>query len=230
MHSALIHLNEKGLRVPVPVRNLEGNTWKLEEVPLVNEDKESAKNNKCAIHLITFLPGVTLNTLEVTNEMFFQWGALLAQFHNGTEDLICPDLAKKPIFYNLDHVLDIRKYTQGLPEEHCNLVFNVLDKEQYDYDYIHLDFFNRIVPAKCDHGSLVIKVSDRGWLVTSSRPVPLKTRRVGERCTLNLSRAQTSFRCCGVVVRIGRCQLRYRPRHLTMVQNDEVHRQKPLCS
>ncbi|GFR00899.1 hydroxylysine kinase [Trichonephila clavata] len=59
--------------------------------------------------------------------MFFQWGALLAQFHNGTEDLLCPDLVKKPILYNLDHVFDIRKYTQGLPEEHCNLVFNILD-------------------------------------------------------------------------------------------------------
>ncbi|GFX22305.1 uncharacterized protein TNCV_2951461 [Trichonephila clavipes] len=38
-------------------------------------------------------------------------------------------------------------------------------------------------------------------LVTSSNPVPLKTRRVGQRCTLNLSRAETSSRWCGVVVR-----------------------------
>ncbi|GFW09479.1 hypothetical protein TNCV_3995861 [Trichonephila clavipes] len=30
--------------------------------------------------------------------------------------------------------------------------------------------------------------------VTSSSPVPLKTRRVGQRCTLNLSRAETSSR------------------------------------
>ncbi|GFV38606.1 uncharacterized protein TNCV_132451 [Trichonephila clavipes] len=53
-------------------------------------------------------------------------------------------------------------------------------------------------------GSLVVKkVSDRGWHVTSSSPVPLKTRRVGERCPLNLSRAQTSSRWCGVVVRRG---------------------------
>ncbi|GFV55541.1 hypothetical protein TNCV_2573811 [Trichonephila clavipes] len=28
-----------------------------------------------------------------------------------------------------------------------------------------------------------------------SSPVPLKTRRVRERCMLNLSRAQTSYRC-----------------------------------
>ncbi|GFW57713.1 uncharacterized protein TNCV_2926321 [Trichonephila clavipes] len=40
-------------------------------------------------------------------------------------------------------------------------------------------------------------------LVTSSSPVPLKTRRVGKRCTLNLSRAETSSRWCGVVVRRG---------------------------
>ncbi|GFX77560.1 uncharacterized protein TNCV_4026101 [Trichonephila clavipes] len=67
-------------------------------------------------------------------------------------------------------------------------------------------------------------------LVTSSIPVPLKTRRVGQRCTLNLSRAETSSRWCGVVVRRGGCQLRCRPRHLTMVQNYVVHRQKPSCS
>ncbi|GFX50075.1 alanine--tRNA ligase, cytoplasmic [Trichonephila clavipes] len=31
--------------------------------------------------------------------------------------------------------------------------------------------------------------------VTGSSPVSLKTRRVGQRCTLNLSRAETSSRC-----------------------------------
>ncbi|GFW99955.1 gag_pre-integrs domain-containing protein [Trichonephila clavipes] len=39
--------------------------------------------------------------------------------------------------------------------------------------------------------------------VTGSSPVPLKSRRVGQRCTLNLSRAETSSRWCGVVVRRG---------------------------
>ncbi|GFY03234.1 uncharacterized protein TNCV_1171941 [Trichonephila clavipes] len=43
------------------------------------------------------------------------------------------------------------------------------------------------------------------WQVcrVSSSPVPLKTRRVGQRCTLNLSRAETSSRWFGVVVRRG---------------------------
>ncbi|GFV48152.1 uncharacterized protein TNCV_3554311 [Trichonephila clavipes] len=66
--------------------------------------------------------------------------------------------------------------------------------------------------------------------VTSSSPVPLKNRRLGQRCTLNLSRAQTSSRWYGVVVRRGECKLRFHPRHLTMVQNDVVRHQKPSRS
>ncbi|GFS96424.1 uncharacterized protein TNCV_17491 [Trichonephila clavipes] len=53
------------------------------------------------------------------------------------------------------------------------------------------------------HGSLVVKVSDRGWSIMSSSRVAFKTRRVGVRCTLNLSRAQMCSRWCGVVVRRG---------------------------
>ncbi|GFX57480.1 uncharacterized protein TNCV_3051311 [Trichonephila clavipes] len=49
-------------------------------------------------------------------------------------------------------------------------------------------------------GSRVVKVAG---LITNSSPVPLKTHRVRKRCTLNLSRAQTSSRWCGVVVRRG---------------------------
>ncbi|GFU07013.1 uncharacterized protein TNCV_5007811 [Trichonephila clavipes] len=38
-------------------------------------------------------------------------------------------------------------------------------------------------------------------LITSSSAAPLKTRRAGERCKFNLSRAQTSSLWCGAVVR-----------------------------
>ncbi|GFV93521.1 uncharacterized protein TNCV_1988351 [Trichonephila clavipes] len=81
-----------------------------------------------------------------------------------------------------------------------------------------------------DCSSPVIKILDRGRHVMSSSPVPLKNRRVGQRCTLNLSRAETSSHWYGVVVRRRWCQLWSRPRHLTMVQNYVVHRQKPSCS
>ncbi|GFX57875.1 hypothetical protein TNCV_3068421 [Trichonephila clavipes] len=50
-------------------------------------------------------------------------------------------------------------------------------------------------------GSLVVKVSDHGRHAMSLSPVPLMTRRKGQRCTLNLSRAETSSRWCGAVVR-----------------------------
>ncbi|GFU03063.1 uncharacterized protein TNCV_113711 [Trichonephila clavipes] len=52
-------------------------------------------------------------------------------------------------------------------------------------------------------GSPVVKVSDHGRHVMSSSPVPLKTRHVEQRCTLNLARAEAFSRWCGVVVRRG---------------------------
>ncbi|GFT26603.1 nose resistant to fluoxetine protein 6 [Trichonephila clavipes] len=51
--------------------------------------------------------------------------------------------------------------------------------------------------------SPVVKVSDHDRHVMSSSPVPLKTRRVGQRCTLNLSRAETPSHWWGGVVRRG---------------------------
>ncbi|GFW22281.1 transposable element Tcb1 transposase [Trichonephila clavipes] len=54
-------------------------------------------------------------------------------------------------------------------------------------------------------GSPVVKVSNHGRHVMSSIPVPLKTRRVGQRCTLNLSRAETSSRW-KIGSRVGRNQ------------------------
>ncbi|GFV81251.1 uncharacterized protein TNCV_4772781 [Trichonephila clavipes] len=45
--------------------------------------------------------------------------------------------------------------------------------------------------------SPVVKVSDHGRHVISSSPVPLKTCYVGQRCTLDLSRAEASSRWCG---------------------------------
>ncbi|GFT97154.1 hypothetical protein TNCV_3858151 [Trichonephila clavipes] len=55
-------------------------------------------------------------------------------------------------------------------------------------------------------GCPVVKLSDHGRHAMSSSPVPLKTHRIGQRCTLNLS--EMSSRCFGVVVRRRRCQLR----------------------
>ncbi|GFV61561.1 hypothetical protein TNCV_4543931 [Trichonephila clavipes] len=55
----------------------------------------------------------------------------------------------------------------------------------------------------CGRGSQVVKVLDRGWRVKSLSTAPLKTLHAGERCTLDLSKAQASSRWCGVIVRRG---------------------------
>ncbi|GFY27561.1 uncharacterized protein TNCV_910121 [Trichonephila clavipes] len=91
----------------------------------------------------------------------------------------------------------------------------------------NVPFFNFHVNcnSRAGCGSPVVKVSNHGRHVMSSIPVPLKTRRVGQRCTLNLSRAETSSRWCGVVVRRGGASSGVV--HVTLVQNYVVRRQKP---
>ncbi|GFT51682.1 uncharacterized protein TNCV_2421431 [Trichonephila clavipes] len=70
---------------------------------------------------------------------------------------------------------------------------------------VAVDAQESLAPHACD----VAAVAEWYWyrnvacFVMGSSPVPLKTRRVGQRCTLNLSRAETSSRWCGVVVRRG---------------------------
>ncbi|GFW63796.1 hypothetical protein TNCV_3744041 [Trichonephila clavipes] len=54
-----------------------------------------------------------------------------------------------------------------------------------------------------------------------SSPVPLKTCQVGGTMRVKFVEAQMSARSCGVEVGGGMCQLRCRPRHLTLVQNYE---------
>ncbi|GFX08392.1 HTH_Tnp_Tc3_2 domain-containing protein [Trichonephila clavipes] len=54
------------------------------------------------------------------------------------------------------------------------------------------DLLERVRQSFKDCGRPVIKVSDHGRHFMSLIPVPLKTRRVGKRCTLNLSRAESS--------------------------------------
>ncbi|GBN60218.1 hypothetical protein AVEN_112715-1, partial [Araneus ventricosus] len=45
MHAALNHLHKKGLRVPIPVRNIDGNTWKLENIPVFNKAQIETTSN-----------------------------------------------------------------------------------------------------------------------------------------------------------------------------------------
>ncbi|GFY26942.1 uncharacterized protein TNCV_930831 [Trichonephila clavipes] len=110
-------------------------------------------------------------------------------------------------------IIDFRTKDEAFPKRFCKMFACYRDKR----------FVEKFVTAEAEwYGYRIV-----ACLVTSSSLVLLKTCRAGQRYTLNLSRAETSSLWCGVEVRRGRCQLRCRPRHLTMVQNYVVLRQKP---
>ncbi|GFU65811.1 uncharacterized protein TNCV_567201 [Trichonephila clavipes] len=70
-----------------------------------------------------------------------------------------------------------------------------------------LIYIKSIVPTEesCDVAAVAewYRYRIMACLVMSSSPVSLKTRHVGQRCMLNLSRAETASRWCGAVVSRG---------------------------
>ncbi|GFU14174.1 uncharacterized protein TNCV_4167721 [Trichonephila clavipes] len=88
-------------------------------------------------------------------------------------------------------------------ESDCKLNLDLSDKITQDHWWVFHNACSLLQASRWGCGSPVVRVSDHGRYVMSSSPVPLKTRRVGQRSALNLSRAQTSSRWCGVVVRRG---------------------------
>ncbi|GFV60916.1 hypothetical protein TNCV_925301 [Trichonephila clavipes] len=70
--------------------------------------------------------------------------------------------------------------------------------------------------------------------VTSPSPVPLKTRHVGQRCTSNLSRAETSFRCrqaASPLVRLVEGGERWKaPGHPQVVLHENWGGTEPNCT
>ncbi|GFS66422.1 hypothetical protein TNCV_3856761 [Trichonephila clavipes] len=108
--------------------------------------------------------------------------------------------------------------------------FHMLPKELHQLRY-------EVISVPQDSVSLVKNTQERNsstcyLLITkgvmNSSTVPLKTHRSEGGCALNMSRAQTSS--CGSGVVVKRSQLKYHPRHLTMVKNYEVCLQTLSCS
>ncbi|GFT45190.1 hydroxylysine kinase [Nephila pilipes] len=130
IHAGLFHLNKKGIRAPLPIQNLDGKTWKMEKVPLLNEeDLCSISGPKlCGVHLLTFISGIPVSTQEYTTDILHDWGLFLARFHNAVQDLDHPGFRAKKIFWSLEYIPELRNLMEGLEDDRKKLVLSVLDK------------------------------------------------------------------------------------------------------
>ncbi|KAG8174257.1 hypothetical protein JTE90_002052 [Oedothorax gibbosus] len=133
IHEAMLRLLEKGLRVPQPIKNLEGKTWKLETLPLQKSEGKVAQTLQCGIHLLTYIPGVPLATVDTNKKIFFQWGELLAKFHKSVEDFICPALMKQTTFLNAKNFEFATTFLHSLREDAKPFVQNVLKRYPSEY-------------------------------------------------------------------------------------------------
>ncbi|KAG8189965.1 hypothetical protein JTE90_009104 [Oedothorax gibbosus] len=154
IHETMIRLHGKGLRVPQPIRNLDGTTWKLETLPLQESEGEVAKTLKCGIHLLTYIPGEPIANNENNEKMLFQWGELLAKFHISLKDFDCPELMEQWTFVNAKNFRLAKGILDSMPEgsmapEAKLLVEDVLDRFSSEYEkhisdlpqgFLHGDF------------------------------------------------------------------------------------------
>ncbi|GFW32979.1 hypothetical protein TNCV_1939031 [Trichonephila clavipes] len=94
---------------------------------------------------------------------------------------------------------DITNTLENFFDNHPSIPISPTDPDEI------LNYIKTLKNNKAPGSDLITKkmVSNHGWHVSSSSPVPQETHRVGQRCTLNLSRAEMSSRWCGVVVRRG---------------------------
>ncbi|KAG8197624.1 hypothetical protein JTE90_001555 [Oedothorax gibbosus] len=175
VHAGIIHLFKKGLRVPLPIKNLEGKTWTLERVPLQEkEERKANKDMKCGIHLLTYIPGVPMATFKNTADNFFEWGKLLAEFHSALEDLDCPSLKTKDIFSNVKFFSNVGAFLESQEDQELKtLVHNVLERypsellvhlNNVPQGYLHGDFNDHNVLAQLKHSAAAAEYRADGIL------------------------------------------------------------------
>ncbi|GFW24078.1 transposable element Tcb2 transposase [Trichonephila clavipes] len=124
----------------------------------------------------------------------------------GIQRLVWP--ARSPDLNPIENVWDAlgrRVAGRNYPPTNRSTLIRALTEE---WDKLLQQLLDNVVQNALFHFSVAAvaewyRYRTMACFVTGSNHVPLKTRRVGQRCTLNLSRAETSSRWCGVVVRRG---------------------------
>ncbi|GFV73879.1 uncharacterized protein TNCV_2625821 [Trichonephila clavipes] len=113
-----------------------------------------------------------------------------------------PWLSRSPVHSPIEHMWDMmgrRLHLQGNVDD---LIWTIAANLARNTTRDHQGALSLYVTS-CGSLHLGLRYRTVACFVTGSSLVPLKTRRVGQRCTLNLSRAETFSRWCGVVVRRG---------------------------
>ncbi|GFW65296.1 uncharacterized protein TNCV_395621 [Trichonephila clavipes] len=149
---------------------------------------------------------------------FFHWGRSLE--HSVTKPLVfvarLVDFSDTWLAAEEKMTGDVDRMTDADESIHC-----ILNRVLYPgvvIDHFSNSIFHTVVYGHVDsYGELEVETVSTvaEWyrhrivdcLVTSSNSVPLKTGQVGQRCTSNLSRVETSSHWCGVVVRRGGASL-----------------------
>ncbi|XP_067123952.1 hydroxylysine kinase isoform X2 [Centruroides vittatus] len=124
MDSILYYCHEQNLCVPIPVKNKLGTFWSKKSIV----DKNS-RENVHVIRLLTYLPGTTVSNVPYTASVLYQWGKLLAKFHQSVNNYPEHSLKERKTLWSLTSIPKILEYLFCIEmEERRSLIKSIVNK------------------------------------------------------------------------------------------------------
>ncbi|XP_033757038.1 hydroxylysine kinase-like [Pecten maximus] len=128
----ILHVAEKGIPTPRPVKNVTGKLMSLESFPC---DKKLCQNQdlRCVVRLLEYLPGRILLGVPYTMSLLSQIGHLTGRLDNALADFQHPAHTRHRRIWNLSELPDIQKFIYCIKDDHrSNLIQEVLDSFRCD--------------------------------------------------------------------------------------------------
>ncbi|CAL8106834.1 unnamed protein product [Orchesella dallaii] len=140
-HTAMFLLHGKGIRCPIPKKNVKGETFALvnikNEATDVDNNESLLSESSHIIRLLTFVEGQIMYEAHPTPKLLAKAGKYIAEIEALLKEVACAALDNHSSVWMLSHVLELEKFIYVIkeePERH-SLVSSVLSA-----------YKNRVVP------------------------------------------------------------------------------------
>ncbi|XP_041368754.1 hydroxylysine kinase-like isoform X2 [Gigantopelta aegis] len=157
-HAFMEHLKKNGISVQEPIKNLQGNHFSIEKIPVNGK-------GDCYSHWVeirTYLPGTIIANVPYTPKLLTNAGAFMARMRLATESFEHPFYRGYYNLWSLSYVPKIRDYLFCVDSsENKELIENVLDA----YDSEVVPQYSSL-PKGCIHGdtneqNILVQKSDK---------------------------------------------------------------------
>ncbi|XP_069140871.1 hydroxylysine kinase-like isoform X2 [Argopecten irradians] len=129
----ILHVAEKGISTPRPVKNINGELMSLESFPCDQNRSKSEINLQCLVRLLEYIPGRILRGVPYTTSLLTQIGNMTGRLDNALTDFQHPAHTRHRRIWNLTEVSDLRRFIYCIrDEDRSRLIQDVIHSFQSD--------------------------------------------------------------------------------------------------